>query len=101
MLSAVHEHLPFLGTDDPAHAPTGWLLFLVFAGVGFVALPMDLVRSWWGRPRATIPKSEYITRAMEMARKAKSVKVSCPAVRPLHGVALQEQTCILLVLVPT
>jgi hypothetical protein len=55
----------------------GWLLFLVFAGVGFVALPMDLVRSWWGRPHATIPRSEYITRAMDMARKAKSVKVIC------------------------
>lgn len=54
---------------------SGWALFLVFAGVGFVALPMDLVREWWGRPRATIPKSEYLPRAMEMARKAKSVKV--------------------------
>ncbi len=54
---------------------TGWALFLVFAGVGFVALPMDLVREWWGRPRATIARSEYVTRAMGMAKNAQSVKV--------------------------
>lgn len=48
----------------------------MFAGVGFVALPMDMVREWWGRPRATIPKSEFLVRAMDMARKAKSVQVS-------------------------
>lgn len=63
----------------------GWFLFLVFAGVGFVALPMDLVREWWGRPRATIPKSEYLTRAMEMARKAKSVKVCALIADGLSG----------------
>lgn len=53
----------------------GWALFLVFAGVGFVALPMDLVREWWGRPRATIARSEYVTRAMGMAKNAQRVKV--------------------------
>ncbi len=66
----------------------GWFLFLVFAGVGLVALPMDLVREWWGRPRSTIAKSEYLTRAMDMARKAKSVKVgSCQS-------GNQEETAI-------
>lgn len=64
-----------LATIGLVDCGAGWILFLVFAGVGFVALPMDLVREWWGRPRATIAKSEYITRAMDMARKAKSVKV--------------------------
>jgi hypothetical protein len=44
--------------------PAGFNAFLiviavVFAGVGLVALPADLIRAWAGRPRATIPWSEY------------------------------------------
>ena len=36
----------------------GWLLFMVFAGVGLVAFPLDLFREFVGRPRATITHSE-------------------------------------------
>jgi hypothetical protein len=54
---------------------TGWFLFMVFAAVGFVALPMDLIREWVGRPKSTIPKSEYINRARALAGRAKDIKV--------------------------
>ncbi|EIE26974.1 hypothetical protein COCSUDRAFT_12091 [Coccomyxa subellipsoidea C-169] len=55
-------------------ATAGWLLFMVFAGVGFVALPLDLIRDFIGRPKATITHSEYIKRAKALGVRAKAVK---------------------------
>ena len=78
MHAAIQHNSRRSGLPEACAGVAGWFLFLVFAGVGLVALPMDLVREWWGRPRSTITKSEYLTRATDMARKAKSVKVgSC------------------------
>lgn len=48
---------------------------MVFAGVGFVSLPMDLIREFVGRPRSTIPRSEYINRAMVLSARAVQIKV--------------------------
>ncbi len=55
----------------------GWILFMVFAGVGFVSLPMSLIRAFVGRPRSTIPRSEYVTRAMALQARAVQIKVRC------------------------
>ena len=48
---------------------------MVFAGVGFVSLPMSLIRAFVGRPRSTIPRSEYVTRAMALQARAVQIKV--------------------------
>lgn len=48
---------------------------MVFAGVGFVSLPMDLIRAFVGRPRSTIPRSEYVTRATALQARAVQIKV--------------------------
>ena len=48
---------------------------MVFAGVGLVALPLDLFREFMGRPRATITHSEYIKRARGLGVRAKGIKV--------------------------
>jgi hypothetical protein len=48
---------------------------MVFAGVGFVSLPMDLMHAFVGRPRSTIPRSEYVTRAMALQARAVTIKV--------------------------
>jgi len=48
---------------------------MVFAGVGMVALPLDLFREFIGRPRATITHSEYIKRARGLGMRAKDIKV--------------------------
>ena len=53
----------------------GWLLFMVFAGVGMVALPLDLLLEFAGRPKATITHSEYIKRARGLGTRAKGIKV--------------------------
>ena len=58
----------------------GWLLFMVFAGVGIVALPLDLLREFAGRPRATITHSEYMKRARGVGMRAKQIKVWSPLV---------------------
>ena len=50
---------------------------MVFAGVGFVSLPMSLVRAFVGRPRSTIPRSEYVTRAMALQARAVQIKARC------------------------
>ncbi len=47
---------------------------MVFAGVGFVALPLDLIRDFIGRPKATITHSQYIKRAKGLATRAKAIK---------------------------
>lgn len=51
----------------------GWLLFMVFAGVGFVAMPADLIGSYMRRPKTTITKTEYIRLAGEIGKKAKAL----------------------------
>lgn len=55
-------------------ATLGWLLFMVFGAIGLVALPMDAIRQFIGRPTKTITKSEYIARARDIARRAKDIK---------------------------
>lgn len=51
----------------------GWLLFMVFAGVGLIALPVDLVRSYLARPQTMITKTEYVRLAGEIGKKAKTL----------------------------
>lgn len=51
----------------------GWLLFMVFAGVGFIALPVDLLKAYKNRPRQTITKTEYVRQASEMGKRAKVI----------------------------
>ena len=55
---------------------------MVFAGVGFVSLPMDLIREFMGRPKATILRSEYINRAMILSVRATQIKVRFPCGAP-------------------
>ena len=54
----------------------GWLLFMIFAGIGLVALPLDLIREFLGRPRSTISKTEYLAKAKGLGQRAKNVMVS-------------------------
>ncbi len=50
-----------------------WAVFMVFAGVGVIALPVDLIRSFVERPRSVIAKSEYIKVARKLAEETKEV----------------------------
>ena len=52
---------------------------MVFCGAGLVALPLDMIREFLGRPKATITKSEYMTRAKALGNKAKGIMVSMSA----------------------
>lgn len=54
-------------------ATLGWVLFMVFGGIGLVALPIDWIRQFIRRPRATITRSQYIDRARDLARRAKDI----------------------------
>lgn len=64
---------------------------MVFAGVGIVALPLDMIREFWGRPKSTIPKSEYVKRARGLGVRANGVKVLRPA---------QAEPCLLPISLP-
>ena len=57
---------------------------MVFAGVGLVALPVDCIREFFGRPHSTITKSEYIKRAKGLGERAHAVKVGHHC-RPSQG----------------
>lgn len=59
------------------HAAAGWTLFLVFAGWGMFAAPIDWIFQYMRRPKSVITKSEYIERARGLAQRAKEIKVSC------------------------
>jgi len=59
----------------------GWALFLAFAGVGFVALPADALRAFAGRPRSTIPRSEYAKRAAVLGSRASALRAAALALR--------------------
>jgi hypothetical protein len=68
MSQGVHQH----------HTPicaAGWILFLVFAGWGIFAAPIDWIFQYIRRPKAVITKSEYIERARGLAMRAKDIKV--------------------------
>ena len=54
----------------------GWLLFMIFAGIGLVALPLDLIREFLGRPRSTISKTEYLAKAKGLGQRAKNIMAS-------------------------
>lgn len=51
----------------------GWILFLIFAGIGVLGAPIDWIQQFLNRPKATITKSEYIRRAKIMAQRAKTL----------------------------
>jgi LMBR1 domain-containing protein 1 len=59
----------------------GWALFLVFAGVGLVMLPADAFRAFAGRPRSTIPRSEYAKRAAALGGRASALRAAALALR--------------------
>jgi LMBR1 domain-containing protein 1 len=52
-------------------AVAGWFLFIVFAGVGVVALPVDLIKAFIYRPRSILPKSEFLKQAREISVRSK------------------------------
>lgn len=58
-----------------------WLLFMVFAGVGMVAIPIDAVKSFVFRPTKVIAKSEYIKVAMQIAEQTRAVVAEARAVQ--------------------
>ncbi|KIZ02019.1 hypothetical protein MNEG_5943 [Monoraphidium neglectum] len=57
----------------------GWILFLVFAGWGVMAAPIDWLHQYMRRPRAVITKSEFLNRARGLAQRAKEIKVRARA----------------------
>lgn len=50
-----------------------WLLFMVFAGVGMMAIPIDAIKSFAFRPTKVIAKSEYIKVATQIAEHTRAV----------------------------
>lgn len=52
----------------------GWILFMVFAGVGVMCAPIDWIFQYVGRPKSIITKSEYLARARGLAQRAKEIK---------------------------
>lgn len=62
-------------------ATIGWILFMIFGAIGMVALPIDWIRQFIGRPRATIPRSQYVLRAQDLARRAKDIKMLAEALK--------------------
>jgi len=51
-----------------------WLIFMIYAGVGVVAMPIDLIRSFLTRPTKVISKSEYIRCATILVRDVQNVR---------------------------
>lgn len=59
----------------------GWLLFMVFAGVGAVALPLDWIHAFVNRPRTWMTRSEYIKEAGVLGKRATDIKRAATALR--------------------
>lgn len=62
-------------------ATIGWFLFMIFGAIGLVAMPLDWIRQFIGRPRKTITRSQYIERARDLARRAKDVRTIAEVLR--------------------
>ena len=52
----------------------GWVLFVLFAGIGIVALPVDFINAFAVRPQKAITKTQYMQSAKTLARRAKEIK---------------------------
>lgn len=50
-----------------------WILFMVFAGVGMMAIPIDALKSFLNRPKKVMAKSEYIKVATQIAAHVQQV----------------------------
>ena len=59
----------------------GWLLFMVFAGVGSIALPLDWIHAFVNRPRTWMTRSEYIKEAGKIGKRAGEIKKAASALR--------------------
>ena len=55
-------------------ATVGWILLLIFGAIGMVTLPMDWIREFISRPRATISRKQYVERAKDLARRARDIQ---------------------------
>jgi hypothetical protein len=71
---------PLPPPSPPALA--GWILFLVFAGWGMMAAPIDWIHQYMRRPKSVITKSEFIGRARGLAQRAKEIRVRRTAALP-------------------
>eukprot|EP00906_Rhabdomonas_costata_P004422 RCo006536 len=60
----------------------GWVLFVIFGGVGLTALPVDLVMEWWYRPRP-VSTLEYSDKKQKVGARAQLLT--------LQGEKLQEE----------
>lgn len=67
-----------------------WLLFLVFAGVGVLAAPIDWIQQWRSRPTSVITRSEYMRRARIIAQRSKEVLVRWGGAGVWIGFALSK-----------
>ena len=73
----------------------GWVLFMVFAGVGVVALPVDYIRGFFGRPRAIITKTEYLKRASDIAVRARKVRIWSCALNGNAYMCISVRRCVM------
>jgi len=75
------EAASFLNYAMGILATIGWIFFMIFAAIGMVALPIDWIRQFVGRPKSTISRSQYILRAQDLSRKAKDIRMLAEALK--------------------
>ena len=50
----------------------GWLIFIMFAGIGIIALPLDMIQDYFYRPRPR-PAKEIAEKIVMLRRRAKEL----------------------------
>ncbi|ETO32105.1 LMBR1-like conserved region-containing protein [Reticulomyxa filosa] len=69
----------------------GWFLFCVFAGIGLVALPIDLFNSWKHRPKP-IPLDKYAEEKRKIGQRAAMLREAGNEIRKDELNALGRKT---------
>ncbi|KAK8480037.1 hypothetical protein V6N13_097155 [Hibiscus sabdariffa] len=59
----------------------GSVLFSIFGGVGIASLPLGLIAAFIRRPKTVITRSQYITEATELGKRARELKKAADALR--------------------
>ena len=62
----------------------GWLLFMAFAGVGVIAMPIDLIFAFIYRPRSTISRAQYAKECLSLYMRAREIKEAGMKLRDLQ-----------------
>ena len=75
-----------------------WFLFIVFGGIGIAAIPMDLIRTFFGRPKKNYTRDEIEVMRFKLVQDSLKVKEEIEDFKNKNSDGSATRSCNLLLL---